>query len=131
MLEKIKDPWYETPKWLRIRQSIMRRDCYTDMEAKRYGKRRQAQVVHHIFPKDEFPQYAYSSWNLISLSMKTHDEMHDRDTKELTEKGRDLLRRTCRKVGIPIPEKYLEQKQKKRRNKADGYYYQGSRGIQG
>lgn len=105
------DPWYEQPKWLRLRQSILRRDKYMDVEAKRYGVVKQAEIVHHIFPKNDFPEYAFEPWNLISLSRKTHNTLHDRDSDELTEKGIDLLRRTCRKRNMPIPEKYQVRKQ--------------------
>lgn len=116
--------WYESPKWRRVRQSVLRRDKYFDMELKRYGVPRAAEVVHHIFPREEFPQYEYELWNLISLSRKTHNEMHDRDTDELTEKGMDLLRRTCRKYNKEIPEKYMEKKKKGVMGKyRDGYYY--------
>lgn len=104
--------------------SALRRDKYMDMESKRYGIPRAAEIVHHIFPKDEYPQYAFEMWNLISLSRKTHNEMHDRETDELTEKGMDLLRRTCRKRGMEIPSKYMEQKKRnKRKSQSDGYYY--------
>ena len=119
----LNDPWYQSSKWMRVRQRVLRRDKYFDMEAKRYGKTKQAEIVHHIFPKDEYPEYAYEMWNLISLSRKTHNEMHDRDTDELTEKGIDLLRRTCRKYGKEIPKKYLEQKKKGKKIVRDGYYY--------
>ena len=84
-----------------------------DMESKRYGKFKPAEVVHHIFPKDEFPEYAFSEWNLISLSRKTHNEMHNRDGYELSEKGIGLLRRTAQKHGVPVPDKYGQKKQSK------------------
>ena len=103
---KAKDRFYDSPKWIKLRQSALRRDNYEDMEAKRYGKVKAAEVVHHVFPKDEFPEYAYCIWNLISVSTSTHNTFHDRDTDELTEKGRQLLVRTARKYGIPVPEKY-------------------------
>lgn len=117
------DPWYESPKWVRIRKSVLRRDKYQDQEAKRYGKIKAAEVVHHIFPKNEFPQYAYDLWNLISVSRATHNTFHDRDTDELTEKGMDLLRRTCRKRNMPIPAKYLETKKRGVKGNRDGYQY--------
>lgn len=115
--------FYWSAKWLRVRDSALRRDRYYDMESKRYGITRQAEIVHHIFPREEFPEYQYELWNLISLSRKTHNEMHDRDTDELTEKGVDLLRRTCRKYGKEVPPKYLTKKKKGRKAKRDGYYY--------
>lgn len=121
-----RDPFYDDPKWIRLRNSILRRDNYMDKESRRYGIIRPAQVVHHIFPKDEFPEYAFSVWNLISLSRQTHNEMHDRETDELTQKGRDLLIRTARRNNVQVPEKYEQQKQSNRgkgvRIKRDRYY---------
>ncbi len=118
------DPWYDQPKWRRVRLSALRRDKYMDQETKRYGIPKAAEIVHHIFPKNEYPQYAFELWNLISLSRKTHNEMHDRETDELTEKGRDLLRRTCRKRNMPIPSKYMDEKSRGRaKTIRDGYYY--------
>lgn len=101
-----KDRFYNSPKWIRLRDKAMRRDNYEDMEAKRYGKVKAAEVVHHIFPKDEFPEYAYCLWNLISVSVSTHNSFHNRDGNGLSEKGRLLLVRTARKNGINIPVKY-------------------------
>ena len=89
-MKKAKDRFYDSPKWIKLRQSALRRDNYEDMEAKRYGKVKAAEVVHHVFPKDEFPEYAYCIWNLVSVSTSTHNTFHDRDTDELTEKGRQL-----------------------------------------
>lgn len=121
-----RDPFYDDPKWIRLRNSVLRRDNYMDKESRRYGIIRSAEVVHHIFPKDEFPEYAFSVWNLISLSRQTHNEMHDRDTDELTQKGRDLLIRTARRNNVQVPEKYERQKQSNRgkgvRIKRDRYY---------
>lgn len=86
----------------------MRRDGYIDQEERRYGRMVSAQTVHHIFPVAEFPEYVWEDWNLISLCNAVHDQLHDRNTNELTAKGRDLLRRTARKYGIEIPDKYKE-----------------------
>ena len=72
----------------------MRRDGYRCQISKRYGKAVPAEVVHHIYPVDEYPEYAYSPWNLISLSRRAHNRLHDRVTGELTEEGILLLRRT-------------------------------------
>ena len=86
--------------------AALKRDNFEDVEAKRYGKVKEAELVHHVFPKDEFPEYALCLWNLVSLSTSTHNAMHDRDTDELTEAGRQLLVRTARKYGGEVPEKY-------------------------
>lgn len=98
--------FYSTKKWHRVRGQALRRDEYKCQLSWRYGKMRQAEVVHHIFPRDEFPEYQYSLWNLISLTREKHNTLHDRNTDELTEAGKELLRRTARKNGIPIPSRY-------------------------
>lgn len=117
------DPFYDSPKWVRLRKKILMRDNYQDQESKRYGKIKPADIVHHIFPKNEYPQYAYEPWNLISVSRVTHNTFHDRESDELTDKGIELLRRTCRKRNIPIPPKYAERKKQQGAFHRDGYYY--------
>lgn len=84
----------------------MRRDGYMCQLSKRYGKYVQAQVVHHIFPRDEFPEYQYEPWNLISLTIEQHQRMHDRTNGLLSKDGIDLLRKTARKNGIDVPLRY-------------------------
>lgn len=98
--------FYNNKHWLHIRQSILRRDKYQCQLSKRYGKLVQANTVHHIFPREEFPQYQYEPWNLISLSPEKHNGLHDRVTNELTAEGIDLLKRTARRNGIEIPLRY-------------------------
>lgn len=72
----------------------MRRDEYKCQLSKRYGKAAPAEVVHHIYPVDEYPEYAYCTWNLISLSRAAHNRLHDRNTNALTSEGIALMRRT-------------------------------------
>lgn len=91
-------------RWTNLRAFVLRRDKFLDQVALRYGKRIEAQVVHHIFPREFFPQYTYEAWNLISVSNKTHNELHVRDSHKLTAKGWELLVRTARKNGIEIPD---------------------------
>lgn len=69
-------------------------------ESLRYGKRCEANTVHHIFPASRFPQYQWCEWNLISLNQSVHNKMHYRDTDELTDEGKNLLKRTARRNGI-------------------------------
>ena len=95
------DRFYHTVRWERMRQRVLRRDGYLCQEAKRYGKMVQATTVHHIFPREQYPEYEWEAWNLVSLSDKAHNEMHDRNTGELTDKGRRLLYRTAVLQGIP------------------------------
>ena len=98
--------FYRARRWEQLREKILRRDGYMDAEAKRYGKHIPATVVHHIFPLEEFPEYAFAPWNLISVSRETHNTFHDRNTDALTKKGIDLLKRTARQNGIEIPLRY-------------------------
>ena len=95
--------FYESTKWKRKRAAILRRDGYKCQLSKRYGKAVEATTVHHIFPLEDYPEYALCDWNLISLSAKQHDTLHDRTTGSLTAKGMELLRRTARARGIPPP----------------------------
>lgn len=100
------DRFYDSPKWEAKRKHIMRRDSYQCQISKRYGRLIPAELVHHVFPLDEFPEYAFADWNLLSISVKVHNRLHDRQTNELTEEGRQLLERIARKNGIEVPEKY-------------------------
>ena len=102
--------FYSSPRWQSLRKAILRRDGYMDKVVWRYGKRREATIVHHIFPREEYPEYAWAPWNLISVSMATHNRLHDRESDELSEKGIELLRRTAITQGMEVPEKYREQK---------------------
>ena len=87
---------YFGAKWRRLAAQAMRRDGYMCQLSRRYGKRVPAEVVHHIYPVDEYPEYAYCLWNLISLSRAMHNRLHDRNTDKLTAEGVALMRRTKR-----------------------------------
>lgn len=100
------DPFYKTRQWEMIRNRVLRRDGYMCQMSKRYGKMVEANTVHHIFPRKEFPEYAWKDWNLISLSAEQHERMHYRKTEQLTATGAELLRRTAMRQGIGIPEQY-------------------------
>ena len=100
------EAFYHSARWRRKREAILRRDGYQCQVSRRFGKIREANTVHHIFPRDEFPEYEWADWNLISLSQDAHNTLEDRTSGELTEAGKDLLRRTARIRGIEIPEKY-------------------------
>lgn len=68
----------------------------------RYGRRVEADTVHHIFPVDRFPEYQWEPWNLISLAGSVHNRMHIRDTQELTAEGMELMHRVARQRNISI-----------------------------
>lgn len=100
------DGFYKSGRWLRVRARVLRRDGYVCQESRRFGRVRQADTVHHVFPRELFPEWQWEMWNLVSLAGDVHDQMHDRVTGELTEKGRQLLRRVARRQGVEIPERY-------------------------
>ena len=81
-------------RWQALRLRVLKRDHFLCREAARYGRIVQAVVVHHIWPAEDYPEYAYCEWNLISLSMSAHDMMHDRDTRRLTPLGERWRRRS-------------------------------------
>ena len=93
---------YKTAKWQRLRAAVMKRDGYKCQWSKRYGKTVEATTVHHIFPANDYPEYALAAWNLISLSNKGHEAMHDRQTGLLSDEGKRLLERTALKRGIKL-----------------------------
>lgn len=89
---------YETTRWKRKREHILKRDRYVCQHYKKYGKRIDADTVHHIYPLEEYPEYSFCDWNLISLSNKAHNMMHDRKTRKLTEQGEALKRKVKREM---------------------------------
>lgn len=94
------DPYYKSKKWQRLRSAAMRRDGYQCQIAKREGHSIPADMVHHIFPRDIFPEYENKLWNLISLSYEAHNMLHDRNTNALTQMGEELRRQTALAMGI-------------------------------
>lgn len=85
---------YGGTKWKKKRAHILRLDGYRDRIAARYGRMEEATIVHHIYPSDEYPEYAWEDWNLISVSMATHNKLENRTTGELTKMGQDLMKQT-------------------------------------
>lgn len=84
---------YKSQRWSAKRQSILVRDRFQCRECQRYGLAVNASVVHHAYPVEDFPELAWSDWNLISLCAGCHNAMHDRDTGALTDKGLAWRRR--------------------------------------
>lgn len=82
---------YGSTRWKKKRQHILRLDGYKDVLAARYGRAEVATIVHHIYPAELYPEYAWCDWNLISVSMGTHNKLENRTSGELTEAGRRLM----------------------------------------
>ena len=89
---------YKSKRWQQKREAILRRDKFECQYFKRFGKHREADHVHHIYPAEDFPEYAFEDWNLISLSKEAHNMMHERTTGALTAEGRKLQERVKRPV---------------------------------
>ena len=87
---------YQSRRWTKLRDRILRRDEYMCQWNKRYGRRVPANTVHHIFPVEQYPEYQWCEWNLISLSAEAHNRMHDRDSHSLTAEGKALQDRLRR-----------------------------------
>lgn len=85
---------YYTAKWKKKRRKILRMDNYTCQVNRRYGKTEPATVVHHIYPAEKYPQYAWCDWNLISVSAEMHNRLENRKTGELTRLGKQLQKST-------------------------------------
>ena len=100
---------YKSLRWKKLRESILKRDNYLCQESLRYGKHKAANTVHHIFPAEDYPEYQWETWNLISLSNEKHEAMHNRQTNELSDEGLALLYRTARKNNILPPVGYKAQ----------------------
>lgn len=99
-----KRSFYDSPAWRHIRKAILRRDGYRCQYFKRFGKDYEAELIHHIFPLEIFPEYRLESWNLISVSIKAHELLHDRETNLLSAEGWKLLQRTAQKQKIILTE---------------------------
>lgn len=101
------DKWYSAQRWKDKRAKILRRDGYKDQLEARIGKNVEANTVHHILPRDKYPQYAWEDWNLISVSEHTHRfELHDK-YGNLTEAGKLLMYETAHANDIKLCEVIL------------------------
>lgn len=89
---------YKNKAWYKLRQYVLARDKYLCQYYLQFGKAVPAQMVHHIYPVDQYPELKYNPDNLISLSNKAHNMMHDRYTKEITAEGKKLQRKVRNKI---------------------------------
>lgn len=92
---------YKSARWRRVRDSVLRAAGYRCQYFRRYGKHVEADRVHHIWPAEDYPQWAWCRWNLIALSNEAHEAMHNRITGELSATGEALRRRTIPPVSAP------------------------------
>lgn len=78
---------YQSGKWKKKRKKILKLDKYKDRVADMFGRSAAANTVHHIYPAEEYPEYEWCDWNLISVSQATHNRLENRKTGELTKEG--------------------------------------------
>ena len=97
------DDFYRKPKWRQKRKRILLRDKYQDQILAADGIIRPADTVHHILPREQFPEYEYTDWNLISVNDRlTHKgRLHDK-FGQLTKFGKSLMRATAAAHGIKL-----------------------------
>ena len=81
---------YYGSKWKRKQKHILKLDGYKCRVAAMYGRAEEANTVHHIYPAEKYPEWAWEDWNLISVSQATHNRLENRKTGELTELGEML-----------------------------------------
>lgn len=101
--------FYSTSAWKKKREHILRRDRWTDQVALRDGSRIEADTVHHILPREEWPEYQLCDWNLISVNSRiTHKgRLHEKYTGKLTRFGRLLAVETAHKNGVKMSSRTL------------------------
>lgn len=74
---------YTSVRWRKKKAQILRRDGYMCRECRRYGRKREAKIVHHIKHVDEYPELAYVDSNLISLCEGCHNKAHPEKAKNI------------------------------------------------
>lgn len=69
---KKRDPFYATATWQRLRLMVLQRDHYQCQICHHHA----ADTVHHVAPREERPDLAYSLDNLESVCRKCHNQAH-------------------------------------------------------
>lgn len=95
------DKFYKGKKWLRLRRSILSRDKKRCVLCEKIdGTITEAEMVHHIIPREDTKLLEYDSANLISLCWNCHKKLHGRGGV-LSPLGRELVRSFCEAEGYP------------------------------
>ncbi|MGM0284879.1 MULTISPECIES: HNH endonuclease [unclassified Enterococcus] len=81
------DSFYKSKKWLKKKSVILRKYEYECQESKRYGINVKAEMVHHIYPRKQYPELALVDWNLLPLTNKMHNSFHDRENDSIIGQG--------------------------------------------
>lgn len=93
---------YLSKRWVNKRKHILKRDGWLDQVALRDGVKLEADTVHHILPREQWPAYQWCDWNLISVNGRiTHKgRLHEKYTGKLTKLGKQLAREVMALHGI-------------------------------
>lgn len=96
--------FYNSKAWKKKREHILRRDRWMDQIALRDGIHIEADVVHHILPRDEWPEYQMADWNLVAVNNNlTHKgRLHEKYTGKLTKYGKALAMATAYANGVKM-----------------------------
>lgn len=94
--------FYKKARWIELRNSVLRQAKYVDQLEARNGKMVAANTVHHIFPREKYPEYQWARWNLIAISKATHERLHNRFGEDLSALGWELLMETAQANNIPV-----------------------------
>lgn len=126
-MQSNQNAFYKTSKWTRKRDQVLRRDGWRCQVSKRYSFLPVvAETVHHVLPLEDFPEYALEGWNLLSVSNKVHNQLHDRNTGELTELGLEVAERVLLRhrpeLMWYVEERRSRKKEKERRKNVPKYY---------
>lgn len=94
--------FYNSRRWKEKRKHILLRDGWMDQVALRDGVKLEADTVHHILRREDYPRYEWCDWNLISVNGRiTHKgRLHEKYTGKLTKLGKELAREVMAMHGI-------------------------------
>ena len=92
---------YNSEKWKKKREAILRRDHYQCQWCKRYGRITAATTVHHIKHVEDRPDLVYEGANLISVCNDCHNKLHPEKAKRAAESGGSRPIREKAKYYIP------------------------------
>ena len=85
------DAFYASARWKKKRAAILKRDKYQCQICKRYGKLKEAVIVHHIRELSSFPELAFTDSNLQSVCLSCHNRLHSEKAEAM--KSTDHRRR--------------------------------------
>lgn len=77
MTQEETEAFYNSPEWRHKQKVILRRDHYQCQLCKRYGKIREASIVHHKLELALYPELAMDNDNLVSVCKSCHNKLHD------------------------------------------------------